>query len=441
MISELKKRLADCFDVIFNEVTIQNQTITMVFLSSLTSQDAVNQLVEGFLFSEHQKPTIIFNGSKTELTKIEDALTCILSGQCVIFIDEKVFAIETRNYPSSSVSAPKNEKSIRGSMDSFTENILVNVGLIRRRIRNQNLKVVIEREGPLTKTDIAILYMQDCVNQDDLDDLYRRYRENTTIEINNERNLIEALYGKTLNPYPHVRYSERPDICAIHLLQGYIVVLVDNMPSSIILPTTFFEQLQQMEEFTQTPLISILTRFIRYIGVFVSLYVLPFVIALILSDETLLGIQIEPMTFAFQVLFAELVVEWIRQALIYSPSVLSSIMGFIVVFVLGDFGIEIGVYTKDILIFVALCNLTNFLTPSYEVALANKFCRILMSLVTLMFGMCGFVVSVIGHVHLLMSTKTIHHPYLYPFIPYDGKELKRLLFNTSIYLKHSSRKV
>lgn len=441
MIEQLKQRLSGCFDVIFNEVEINNQIITMVFLSSLTSQDAVNQLVEGFLFSEHQRPSIIFNGSKTVLKDVEAAIVCVLSGQTAVFIDDVVYAIETRHYPSASVTDPKNEKSIRGSADSFNENILVNVGLIRRRIRNQNLKVSIEREGPLTKTDLAILYMQDSVKQQDLDDFYQRYHQNQTIEINNERNLIEALYGKTLNPYPHVRYSERPDICAIHLLQGYLVILVDNMPSSIILPTTFFEQLQQMEEFTQTPLISILTRLIRYLGVFVSLYVLPFVIALVLSHKSIFNFEIDPFTFAMQVLFAELIVEWIRQALIYSPSVLSSIMGFIVVFVLGDFGIEIGVYTKDVLIFVALCNLTNFLTPSYEVALANKFCRIIMSLVTLMFGMNGFVVSVIVHVHLLMSTKTIHHPYLYPFIPFNAKELKRLLFNTSIYLKHSSRKV
>ena len=143
----------------------------------------------------------------------------------------------------------------------------------------------------------------------------------------------------------------------------------------------------------------------------------------------------DPFLFSFQILFAELVVEWIRQSLIYSPLILSSMMGFIVVFVLGDFGIELGAYTKEILLFVAMCNLGNYLTPTYEISLANKFVRILLTIVTLFFGVSGFAIGLLLHFLLLIKTKTIKYPYLYPLVPFSWREMKRILFDTSIYTK------
>ena len=102
------------------------------------------------------------------------------------------------------------------------------------------------------------MYIEDLVDVDVLDDFTSRLSLLDDAEILNERNLVEELYGKTLNPYPHVRYSERPDVCATHLLQGYLLVFVDNSPSIIILPTTFFEQIKQVEEYTQTTLVAFL---------------------------------------------------------------------------------------------------------------------------------------------------------------------------------------
>ncbi|MGN1344936.1 MAG: spore germination protein, partial [Traorella sp.] len=247
----------------------------------------------------------------------------------------------------------------------------------------------------------------------------------------------EVLYGKTLNPYPHVRYSERPDICSIHLLQGNIVILVDNMPSSMILPTTFFEQIQQIEEYTQTPMIAFMTRFIRLSGIFMSLYILPFILICIFENKWVeSSIEIDSIAFlTFQILICELLIEWIRQSLLYAPNLINSILGFIVAFVLGDFGIDLGAYSKDILLLVALSNLGNFLTPSYEIALANKFMRIFMTLMTIFFKLPGFIIGVMIHLYLLCTTKTLKHPYLYPLIPFDLKEMKRLLFDTNIYTK------
>ncbi len=435
MIERLKQ--LQSFDIVHHHVELQNREIDMIFLSSLTSQSSITSIIEGFLFSEDQK-LCFFNGSASLVENYDKAVFLLLSGQCLILINEEVYALETRNYPTRGISHPSIEKSIRGSHDSFNENILHNVGLIRRRIRNDQLKFELNQEGKWSLTDIALCYVEDKVNQEVLSDLRKRMNENQSIEINNERNLVEVLYGKTTNPYPHVRYSERPDICAIHLLQGYVIVLVDNMPSAMILPTTYLEQLQQIEEYTQTPLVALLTRTIRYMGILVSLYLLPFVLVCLKSGVPFTHDLIQGKSvgvIAFQILICELLIEWIRQSFLYAPTLVNSMMGFLVVFVLGDFGIEMGAYTKEILLVIALCNLGNFLTPSYEIALANKLMRIMMTILTLLFSVEGFCIGVLIHFISLLLTKSMKASYLYPLFPFDSKEIVRIIFDTNIYTK------
>lgn len=436
MIEQLRK--LESFDIVKHEVILNHQNVFMMFLSSLTSTISITSIIEGFLFSENQDPLCFFNGSSEKIEDYSKAVFLLMSGQCLVCIQDEVYALETRAYPNRGIENPNIEKSIRGSHDSFSENILFNVGLIRRRIRSENLRIELTQEGQMTQNDIAICHMKDKADQNLLKDIQKRMEINQSIEINNERNLIEVLYGKTLNPYPHVRYSERPDICAIHLLQGNIIMLVDNMPSAIILPTTFFEQLSQIEEYTQTPIVSFFTRIIRYLGVFMSIYLLPFIIVCMLSPHSFLQLPFENRNIgfiAFQVLICELLIEWIRQSFLYAPNLINSMMGFLVVFVLGDFGIEMGAYTKEILLLVALSNLGNFLTPSYEVALANKIMRIMLTMFSLAFQVSGFCIGLLIHFLLLLTTRTFKLPYLYPLFPFDIKELKRMIFDTNIYTK------
>lgn len=436
MIERLKN--LESFDIVKHEVILNHQSVFMMFLSSLTSTSSITSIIEGFLFSEDQDPLCFFNGSSEKIDDYSKAVFLLMSGQCLVCIQDEVYALETRAYPNRGIENPNIEKSIRGSHDSFSENILFNVGLIRRRIRSEKLKIELTQEGRMTQNDIAVCYMDDKADHRLLGDIQKRMMLNQNIEINNERNLVEVLYGKTLNPYPHVRYSERPDICAIHLLQGHIIILVDNMPSAMILPTTFFEQLSQIEEYTQTPIVSFFTRLIRYLGVFMSIYLLPFIIVCMLSPHSFLQLPAESRNIgfiAFQVLICELLIEWIRQSFLYAPNLINSMMGFLVVFVLGDFGIEMGAYTKEILLLVALSNLGNFLTPSYEVALANKIMRIMLTMQSLAFQITGFCIGMIIHFLLLLTTRTFKLPYLYPLFPFDIKELKRMIVDTNIYTK------
>ncbi|MGN1344997.1 MAG: spore germination protein, partial [Traorella sp.] len=184
MIERLKQ--LESFDLVKHEVILSDKKIYMMFLSSLTSSESISILIEGFLFSENKDPICFFNGSSSKINDYEQAVFLLLSGQCLVIVEDEIYAIETRSYPNRSIEHPNIEKSIRGSHDSFTENILLNVGLIRRRIRSDLLKIEIQQEGKLMKTDIAICFMDNKVDYSLLHDLKRRIKDNKKIEINNE---------------------------------------------------------------------------------------------------------------------------------------------------------------------------------------------------------------------------------------------------------------
>lgn len=441
-LQEVRDSLSSSFDIVYRHIDIQGTRAVLIFLSSLSDSALIADLVEGIIITAGNHLEVSFYpGSIDEQRDKKKAIINMLSGQCMVLLENSTlyYCIETRHYPARSTAEPNVEKSIRGAHDGFVENIILNVGLIRRRIRDPRLTVIMNKEGVKSRTDVAYIYIDKLVDPDVLTDFESRMQTLPETEILSERNLVEALYGKTLNPYPHVRYTERPDICAIHLLQGYLVAMVDNAPTACILPTTFFEQTKQIEEYTQTTVVATFTRVLRLIGILFSLYLLPLWIGLIIDQNpTLLNIPIlhvNAITFGFQIILADVVVEWIRQSLIHTPTILSSIMSFIAVFLLGDMAIELGAYTKEILIMVALSNIGNLLTPSYELSLANKVFRILIGCLALVFGIAGFCIGVLLHVVILMSTRTIKFPYLYPLIPFSYKECKRILFGAPIKVK------
>lgn len=439
-------QLSSSFDIVERKIEVQGVSAWLFFLSSLSDNEMITDLVESIVITASKHITITFYpGSVEEIKDEKKAITNMLSGQALVLLEQSqvYYNIETRHYPARSTAEPQVEKSVRGSHDGFVENIILNVGLIRRRIRDPKLSIIMNKEGVKTRTDIAYLYIEGHTDVDVLQDFEHRLMGLPETEILSERNLCEALYGKTWNPYPHVRYTERPDICAIHLLQGYLVVLVDNSPTAMIMPTTFFEQTKQIEEYTQTTTVAIFTRVLRLIGILFSLYLLPLWIGLLVDrNPTMLQLpllDIGKWTFGFQVILADIVVEWIRQSLIHTPSILSSIMSFIAVFVLGDMAIELGAYTAEILIMVAVSNIGNLLTPSYELSLANKIFRIFIGTLALLFGSNGFCVGVLLHFMLLLSTKTIKFPYMYPFIPFSYKECKRILTGAPIHVNRNKQ--
>lgn len=442
------------FDVGFREIKVLKRNIQLYY---------VNGLVDSLLVVEIIKKLISINDDENEKTDLKDvvenrivhqqvsavptldeAIDQMLSGLLVIFMDgvSEALVVDVRSYPGRSPEEPDTEKVIRGSRDGFTENIIQNTGLTRRRIRDERLRNEIIQIGERSKTDICISYLEDVADK------------NLVKTIKDELNLIDvdglSMADKTIeeyivhqgfNPYPLVRYTERPDVAATHLFEGHVIIMVDTSPSMIITPTTFFHHVQHAEEFREAPAVGTFVRWVRLSGIIASLFLLPLWLLLVLHPELLpealkfIGPnETGNVPIFMQMVIADIGIEFLRMAAIHTPTPLSTAMGLIAAVLIGQIAIDVGLFSAEVILYVAISAVGSFATPSYELSVANKIIRILLIIITAIFSVKGFVIGSTVYILWLISIRSLRTPYLWPFIPFNGKALGRILFRVSMPL-------
>lgn len=417
------KKECSCFDLTIRSVTTDSADYVLLFLGGITTSSSVEPLIQGLITALDLR--VFLNASVCNVETLDEAYELMLQGQTVVFVMNQAlcYVVDTRAYPGRVTSEPTVEKSIRGARDGFVELLMVNVGLIRKRLRAKNLCIEKYTFGTQSCTDVALFYLDHVVQRDVLDDLKMRLSHiSSSINLQSERELADLLYPQWYNPYPHVRFTERPDLVCIHLLQGQIAIVVDHCPTAMLVPLTLFECTSQIEEVTQPRLISMMLRFLRTLGLMISVFLVPvWVCTLNFGTFNELGF------FVFQVMAVDAIIEWIRLSLIHSPSILSSMLGMIAVFLLGESAVNFGVYTQEMLVLVAISNVGNFVTSSYELSMANKLTRFFLVLCTLFYQRVGFALGLFLCFLILLCTDCGPVSYLYPLVPWDRKEMLRIL--------------
>lgn len=431
--------LGTSFDVVRREIG-KNVKGVLYFLSSLADGERINELNVSLLlgYDENYIDEQLSSGSIEIQTDIYKVFLSISSGMSVLLINDKMYVIETRSYPSRSINEPDTEKTIRGSKDGFNENIIINVGLIRRRIRSENFKCEIFKVGDNSNTDVVVAYMENKVNKKTLKEIINKIK-NTQMDglVMSDRALEEKIFKQNFNPFPLVRYSERPDIVAAHLLKGHIAIVVDTSSSVIITPTTIFEHTKHIEEYRQVPCVGTFIRLLRYFAILISVLLVPLWMLTLNNDNFTSNIFVKlsndsPIPVLAQIIIVELVIELLRIATIHTPNHLSSAMGLISTLILGQMAVDIGLFQSEILLYCSISSIGGFATPSYELSLANKIVKLLLILAVGFFGSTGFVVGFTTLIVLLGAIKIYGMPYLYPLLPFNYREFFKVLFRPSV---------
>jgi stage V sporulation protein AF len=288
---------------------------------------------------------------------------------------------------------------------------------------------------------VAIAYIADVTNPDLVDDVRRKLKD---IDIDGipmaERAVEEYIVeGTSLDVIPKVRYTERPDVAALHLLEGHVCLMVDTSPNVMILPTTFWHHVQHAEEYHQTMLVGTFLKVVRLIGIFFSLLLPPVWLVLAMNSHILpeallfLGPK-EPgiIPIAIQFLLAELGLELVRMATIHVPSAQATALGFIGAFMLGEFATKVGLFGNEIVFYIAVAAVGSFATPSVEFAMALRMFRLFLIVVTGLFHLPGFLIAMLIVLLIFVRTKSFGVPYLWPLIPWDWQALKSVLFRLPI---------
>jgi stage V sporulation protein AF len=445
------------FELGFREVIILKRKVHVYYLTglcdSLIIQDLLKELVN---LNDHESnskklPEIIENRllhQQVESVKtMDESVDQVLSGLIVVFIDGERFAyvVDVRHYPGRTPEEPDTERVIRGSRDGYTENIIENTALTRRRLRDARLRHEMLKVGERSKTDVCVSYVKDIADEGLVHLIKKKIQE---IEIDGismaDKTIEEFIIDRKWNPYPLVRYTERPDVAANHLLEGHVLILVDTSPSAIILPTTFFHHLQHAEEYRQAPAIGTFVRWIRFLAILASMYLLPLWLLFVL-DPTIL-----PKALAFigpneegnipitiQIVMAVIGIEFLRMAAIHTPTPLSTSMGLIAAVLIGQIAIDVGMFSPEVILYVSISAIGSYVTPSYELSVANKVVNIIMVIFTGLFGAIGFVIGITLHIIYLVNLKSIKTPYLWPFLPFNPKAMLQIIFRIPVPYSNS----
>ncbi|MFD2116015.1 spore germination protein [Paenibacillus yanchengensis] len=460
-LEELKERLKNelgykkSFDIVVREMNIAGKKVMFVYLSGLVNSDLLTDVLNRLtLLDDGEVSRAVFNdffdkyvpaGQANAEDSWSKVLTNVLSGMAAFFMDGEhdCIVLDVRNYPSRSLEEPSLEKVVRGSRDGFVESIITNISLVRRRIRDPQLRYELLQVGERTQTDVVIAYIDDIVDHQ-LVDSFRSKVE--SIKIDGiplaDKQLEEATIKRGWNPFPLVRYSERPDTVSSHLLEGAVVVFVDSSPSVMILPTTYADLVQHAEEIRQTPFIGTYLRWVRFFGIIASLIMLPLWLLFVMYPEfkpaslDFLGPEkVGKIPLFVQFLIAELGIDLMRMASVHTPSSLSTAMSLVAAILIGDIAVQTGLFNNEVILYMAVSAVGMFATPSYELGLANRIVRLVLILAVAIFGAPGLVVTAVAIFLALVCERSLNRPYMWPFIPFDLQGMisiilrKPVLFN------------
>ena len=437
------------FDIVYRVLRIGGREACLYFIDGFAKDDTLLKLLQTFSsIKEEDLPADAHGFSKQYLPYGEIGLAAdqnqmivsLLSGISCLFIDgyDTCLTIDCRTYPARSVSEPDKDKVMRGSRDGFVETLIFNTALIRRRIRDPKLTMEILSAGESSHTDIALCYMSSRVDQELLKKIKERIsRLKVDALTMNQESLAECIFPyKWFNPFPKFKFSERPDTAAASILEGNIVVLVDTSPSAMILPSSVFDIIEEADDYYFPPITGTYLRLTRMIISTLSLLVTPTWLLLMeypsMIPSWLEFIQLsDPLNvpLIWQLLILEFAIDGLRLAAVNTPNMLTTPLSVIAGIVLGEYAVKSGWFNSETMLYMAFVTIANYSQASFELGYAMKFMRILILILTALFGIWGYAAGMVLTICAIIFNRTIAgKSYIYPLIPFRWKELRKRFF-------------
>ena len=359
---------------------------------------------------------------------MEDAVLGILIGDSVLFVDgvARALKIPDQGYPKMGVSKSEAEKVIRGSDESFTESEKANTALIRKRIRNTQLKVKEFQVGVRSFTNVAIVYMEGLAEPKLVQEIHKRLTDYDIDGVMDSGVMEQLAEESWLSPFPQFQSTRRPDRAAMEVLNGKVVVLVDNSPVALLLPTDINSFLKTTDDYYNRFHMATFARLIRYVAAFFALTLPGLYLAVtnfhtqILPTPLLMSFWQArsgvPFPAALEVLLMELSFELIREAGVRLPGTMGNTIGIVGGLIIGQAAVEANLVSPIVVIVVAFTALCSFAIPNEEFAFSFRILKFLLIALSAWFGFFGFLIGLFLVLVHLASLKSFGVPYLSPYV-------------------------
>lgn len=439
------------YDIIKRSLTLPGRKGALYMIDGLFKDDVLERMVQFLLTMEEKqydnaKSAEAFANrfiSYSEVIIENDESTILknlLSGAAILFVEPFADAIiiDARTYPTRSVEEPNDERVLRGSHDGFVETLVFNTALLRRRIRDTDLVIEAHTVGKRSKTDVAIAYLDSKVDHKFLNSLRKQI---SSLNVNSltmaQESLNEALTKKGwYNPFPKVRYTERPDNTAAALAEGLVAVFIDNSSSVMLLPVSLFQYFQEANDFCFPPIVGGYLRFVRMIVFVTTIFLTPIWYLLTKNPQWIPGwlsfILIEEPNLVpvlAQLLIFEFAIEGLKLASLNTPASLGASFSIIGALIFGDFAVRAHWFVPEVIMYMGLVAIGNYTQSSYELGYAFKIMRISLLIGIAIFNLWGFIGVMLLYIILLATNKTPGgKSFLYPLFPFNAKALKNSIF-------------
>ncbi len=442
-----------CFDMTARDLLITGRRARLWVVNGYAQEDVLERIIAAWQSLPSLKDVtgpedfcarcVSASDAAVERSR-EKAVMGVFAGKTLLVVDGWPGGIlmDVKQFPTRSIEEPDTSRVLRGSHDGFVENLMQNAALLRRRVRDSRLRLERVQLKERSGTDVVLCYMEGEADPSLLDELRRKL---AAVDVGSiamsQESLTEALSPRQFwNPFPKVRYTERPDVATACIMEGDVVLMVDNSPSALLLPTTLLRFNEEVNDYYFPPLIGTYLQIVRTLVLLLTIFVTPLWYLLVKNPDTLhenlhfLLVEDEYyVPLIIQLLLVELIIDVLKLASLNTPDVLSNSFSMIGALILGDFAVQARWLVPEVLVYMAFVAIANYAQHSYEMGYATKLCRMLLLILIWLFDLWGFLAGIVFTLVLIATTKPlVGKGYLYPLIPFDRKKLKRLLYRCPI---------
>ncbi|UKS31178.1 spore germination protein [Paenibacillus sp. HWE-109] len=379
--------------------------------------------------------TLYASEGRTE-GRLTEIVQAIVQGETVLVVEglEEAFLFSTRHVDKRSITQPETEQVIRGAREGFIELLGTNLSLLRYRLPTPEFRVKTMRIGHVTKSKVAICYLDGIVNPELVKEVFRRLSLIDTDGIIDIGYLEQFIEDNHISPFPQIQNTERPDKAVANLLEGRVILLVDGSPFALILPTVFSQFYQTVEDYSERFILVSFIRLARLVALVFSLIFPSLYVALISFNPELIPTEFAvavsggragvPFPSVIEVLIMEISMEVLREATLRLPQQVGGALSIVGVLVIGQAAVAAGFISPITVVIIALTTIGSFATPAYNAALALRMLRFPLVILAGIFGLYGVMIGLILIANHMLSLKSFGVPYLSPVVPGNFQGMK-----------------
>ncbi len=447
-----------CFDLRERTLSLGGRQAALFYPASMTSSESLERMLAAYLACPVAKgdtarsytDRCLVVGNLTLTDDIASAAAEVRSGSSLLIVDgfDQLMVTDTKSLPSRGTTEPQHDQVLRGAREGFTEHLLENTAILRRRLPTPDLHLELVKVGENAPTNLILCFIEGRADQQYVSGIRDKLRSIRVDALSlGQESLAECLIRrKWFNPFPKFRYTERPDAAAAMLLEGSVLIMCDASPQLMVLPTGIFDFVQETDDFYFPPLLGSYLRILRGLIFLLSLFLTPLWYLLIRNPDwipkalSFIKMAKEPIfPLLLQLLLVEFTIDGLKLASLNTPSMLGNSLSVVTGLILGDFAIQVGWLNAEVILYMAFVSMANFAQPSFELGYAFKFMRILLLIATAIGNAWGFFIGLAVILLLIGLNKTVDgsRSYLYPVIPFNGRAFLRQFFRTKLK-SHSS---